>query len=118
MMLRPRIPATPRDNRPSGLTNLMASARPGASRSMTSLVPSGVWSRGAKPVPPVVTTSPWKLADTRASSPATAATPSATTERSTTVNPAPVSASCRASPDRSSRVPATTPSETVTTFAS
>ena len=32
----------------------------GASRSSTARVPSGVWSRGAKPVPPVVTTRPAK----------------------------------------------------------
>ena len=34
----------------------MASGMPGTSRSMTSLVASGVQSRGEKPVPPVVST--------------------------------------------------------------
>ena len=60
MMARPQMPAIPRDNRPSGLTKRIASASPGASRSITIRVPSGVWSRGAKPVPPVDTTSPAK----------------------------------------------------------
>ena len=46
-----KVPAANRDKRPSGLINLMASAIPGASRSRTSLVPSGVKSLGPKPVP-------------------------------------------------------------------
>ena len=58
MMACPRMPAMPRESRPSGLTNRIASASPGASRSMTARVPSGVWSRGANPVPPVLTTRP------------------------------------------------------------
>ena len=37
----PRVPAIPRDNRPNGFTRRMASARPGASRSMADRVPSG-----------------------------------------------------------------------------
>ncbi len=56
----PRVPATARDSRPRGETRRMASARPGASRSSTIRVPSGVRSRGPKPVPPVVTISPAK----------------------------------------------------------
>ena len=52
------VPATNRDRRPSGLINLIASAIPGASRSRTSFVPSGVKSLGPKPVPPVVTINP------------------------------------------------------------
>ena len=43
---------------PSSLARRIASASPGASRSITARVPSGVRSRGPKPVPPVVTTSP------------------------------------------------------------
>ena len=39
--LVPQVPATPRDSRPSGLADRMASARPGASRSSTARVPSG-----------------------------------------------------------------------------
>ena len=58
MMACPRMPAMPRESRPSGLTSRIASASPGASRSMTARVPSGVWSRGANPVPPVVTMTP------------------------------------------------------------
>ena len=42
MIACPRMPATPRDRRPSGLTSRIASARPGASRSITARVPSGV----------------------------------------------------------------------------
>ena len=45
--------------RPSAsLARRIASARPGAGRSRTRAVPSGVRSRGPKPVPPVVTTRP------------------------------------------------------------
>ena len=58
MIAAPRMPATPRDRRPCGLTKRIASAIPGASRSITMRVPSGVWSRGANPVPPVVTIRP------------------------------------------------------------
>ena len=42
------------------LARRIASAMPGASRSITRRVPSGVRSRGPNPVPPVVTTSPAK----------------------------------------------------------
>ena len=72
----PRIPATPRDSRPSGLIRRIASASPGASRSMTCRVPSGVWSRGANPVPPVVTTRPAKPSVSSVRAAATAAAPS------------------------------------------
>ena len=51
-------PPAARLSRPSGLTRRMASAMPGAWRSRTASVPSGVRSRGPNPVPPVVTTSP------------------------------------------------------------
>ena len=56
----PIVPAVPLDRRPSGLTRAhgLGQAR-AASRSSTALVPSGVASRGPKPVPPVVTISPW-----------------------------------------------------------
>ena len=54
----PRMPASPRDSMACWLnfrlSKRMASARPGASRSITRRVASGVTSRGAKPVPPVV----------------------------------------------------------------
>ena len=61
----PIEPATARDSMPkprppSSLTRRIASTSPGASRSITARVPSGVRSRGPKPVPPVVTTSPTK----------------------------------------------------------
>ena len=53
-----RMPVTILDNMACGvilrLAARMASARPGASRSMTARVASGVTSRGEKPVPPVV----------------------------------------------------------------
>src|SRR5579883_2073745 len=56
--VRPRTPATPRESMPKGvcfrLSARMASAMPGASRSITARVASGVTSRGARPVPPVV----------------------------------------------------------------
>ena len=61
----PTAPHTPRDSMPNArpprsLARRIASARPGASRSTTACVPSGVRSRGPKPVPPVVTTRPAK----------------------------------------------------------
>ena len=53
-----RIPQTPREIMAIGVflkvSMRIASARPGASRSITRRVASGVLSRGAKPVPPVV----------------------------------------------------------------
>ena len=58
----PQVPATPRESRPSGLTKRIASLSPGACRSSTASVPSGVKSRGVKPVPPVVTIRPAKFA--------------------------------------------------------
>src|SRR5438477_1855518 len=112
------VPAMPRDNRPRGFTNRIASARPGASRSITVRVPSGVRSRGPKPVPPVVTMTPANPADIDRSASATDSTPSATARRSTTENPCRVKHSWRATPDLSSRVPWMTPSEIVNTFAS
>src|ERR1051326_2310614 len=56
--VRPRGPATPRESMPKGvcwrLAIRIASAMPGASRSIMASVASGVTSRGARPVPPVV----------------------------------------------------------------
>ena len=54
----------------------MASAIPGASRSITFLVPSGVRSVGEKPVPPVVTRRPAKDDDSATKASETGATPS------------------------------------------
>ena len=52
------IPETPRESMPIGVCFIdsarIASAMPGASRSITALVASGVTSSGVKPVPPVV----------------------------------------------------------------
>ena len=75
----PRVPAVARDSRPSGDTSRMASARPGAGRSRITSVPSGVRSRGPKPVPPVVTTSPAKPSASSTSASPTTSRPSATT---------------------------------------
>ena len=63
----PSVPATPLESRPNGFTRRMASARPGAWRSRTERVPSGVWSLGPNPVPPVVTIRPWKPSASRRS---------------------------------------------------
>ena len=68
-------------------------------------------------MPPVVTISPANPSASARSAPATVSTPSATTWRSTTSNPATVEPFGQAAPDRSSRVPATTPSDTVSTLA-
>jgi len=85
----PTVPQTPRESipkvRPPALLAIrIDSARPGASRSSTALVPSGVRSRGPNPVPPVVTTSPEKPEVNSRSAAATASTPSAVTRWSTT----------------------------------
>jgi hypothetical protein len=54
----PAIPVTPRDSMAIGVWRSevarIASAIPGASRSITARVASGVKSSGVKPVPPVV----------------------------------------------------------------
>ena len=54
----PRVPATPRDSHARGKSGAdrarSASAIPGACRSSTAVVASGVTSRAARPVPPVV----------------------------------------------------------------
>src|SRR5579872_491377 len=113
----PFVPATARERRPSGLTSLMASASPGASRSSTWRVPSGVWSRGPKPVPPVVTSSPTNPADIASRAAATDDEPSGITRFSTISKPLASSSSAMAPPLRSSRVPLATPSETVSTLA-
>ena len=56
----PAIPLRPRESIPCGETAIetarMCSSRPGVARSTTRAVASGVTSRGAKPVPPVVST--------------------------------------------------------------
>src|SRR5262245_35317521 len=118
----PHVPATPRESMPklrpsASLARRIASAIPGASRSIPARVPSGVRSRGPNPVPPVVTTSPANPSHNEASAVATSSTPSAETRWSTTWYPAAVSRSTSAPPLLSSRVPSATPSETVSTFA-
>ncbi len=59
--VRAAMPATPRESIPIGVwrsdSARIASAMPGASRSITARVASGVTSSGVKPVPPVVKTS-------------------------------------------------------------
>ena len=56
--VRPAIPETPRVSIPIGVCRApsarIASANPGASRSITARVASGVMSSGVSPVPPVV----------------------------------------------------------------
>ncbi len=89
-----------------------------ASRSTTVRVASGVRSVGEKPVPPVVTTRPTNDVESSTSAAATGATPSGTVRRSTIRKPFRVSAAANATPDRSSRVPVLTDSETVRIFAS
>ena len=83
---RPRTPATPRESSACGVFAIesarIASAIPGARRSRTVIVASGVTSRGPRPVPPVVKTS---LASTASSSIASAieSRSSGTTRRTT-----------------------------------
>src|SRR5580765_4991824 len=82
---------------------------------MTESVAWGVTSRGVRPVPPVVTMSPWRRAASRnaASIPARS---SGTTSRST-LNPRAASRSATADPLSSSRTPAALPSLAVRTRA-
>ena len=116
----PRAPAIPRESAAIGVCDSpvarISSASPGASRSMTARVASGVTSRGPNPVPPVVTTSPFVDASSR-SADSISACSSATTRRSDTSKPAARSNASAASPEASSRVPWVTPSETVRTAA-
>jgi hypothetical protein len=104
--VRPRTPQTPRDRSASGViarpAARIASASPGACRSTTSSVASGVTSRGPNPVPPVIATSA-----TRSSSAsvrrwvAMASRSSGVTTRRATSKPAPVSRSATATPEAS-----------------
>ena len=117
MSVRPRVPATARDRRPRGDTRRMASARPGAWRSSTTSVPSGVRSRGPNPVPPVVTTRPANPSAISTSASPTDSRPSGTTRVSTTSKSAAPSRATSPAPPGSVRVPAATPSDTVSTLA-
>jgi len=116
----PLSPLTPRESMPNGtLPNVsarIASDIPWTSLSMTDRVPSGVRSRGLRPVPPVVTMSDTSSAS-RVRAPATVSMPSATTTDSATVNPRPSRAATATAPDVSPAVPAATESDTVTTAA-
>ena len=118
---RPTVPATARESIACGKRVIpaarIASEIPGTDLSMTSLVASGVWSRGDSPVPPVVTTTPWNPSTARANALPTLARPSATTTDSTTSHAARSNSSTTAGPDSSSP-PTATESETVTTLAS
>ena len=84
--VEPTTPATPRESRPCGVFAIesarTASAIPGATRSSTSVVASGVTSRGPNPVPPVVSTTCADAASSRTAS-AIAGRSSGTTRRST-----------------------------------
>ena len=118
----PRDPATARDRAAIGVCRVpsrrISSPNPGASRSRTARVASGVTSRGPKPVPPVVTTRAnprWSARSRRTVS--MAGRSSGTAARAATSNPASRSNASAASPEPSARVPWVTPSETVTTAA-
>lgn len=115
---RPTTPASARDSRPLGPDRRIASASPGARRSMIPNVASGVTSRGANPVPPVVTITPVKCSLMARSAAVTGSTPSGETARSTTSKPAELRQSTSAVPERSSARWLATESETVSTFAS
>ena len=116
----PRRPAMPRESSACGVRAMAsartASARPGVSRSTTDRVASGVTSRGANPVPPVVrTTATPESASSRIADAIRSA--SSETIRRSTSNPSSRRRLSNRSPDESSRTPALTPSETVRTAA-
>ena len=114
----PIVPATARDSAAIGVwvrpSARISSAKPGASRSMTARVASGVTSRGPNPVPPVVTTSPCD-AESSVKTPSISRRSSGTTLRVVTSNPLARRIDSARSPDSSTREPRVTPSETVTT---
>src|SRR5690606_6815538 len=94
----------------------IASATPGASRSITVRVASGVTSRALKPVPPVVMTRSLPTSSTRRSSAALIiGASSRTTSCATSVRPAAPAHDAMVAPLVSSRVPDATPSEMVST---
>jgi len=118
----PRVPATARESAASGVAarpaRRMTSARPGISRSMTARVASGVTSRAAMPVPPVV-----KMAETSLPSASVArrremnSASSEITSMAATVQPNWPSRSATAGPETSWRAPACTESLIVRTAA-
>ena len=116
--VRPAIPDTPRDRIPIGVclsaSARIASANPGASRSITALVASGVTSSWVKPVPPVVkisATPSLRVAPQHASrSPCGRRV---RTSRATISAPAPSASLASASPERSLDAPAATEVEMV-----
>ena len=115
---RPRIPATARESIPCGVTRILAwriaSTRPGAARSITACVASGVISRGLKPVPPVVkirSISPLPVQLTNVF--LIRAISSGTVCRLTTFQPLVAINPSKAGPEASGRVPAEDRSETV-----
>jgi hypothetical protein len=114
----PRIPAVARDSIACGVTSRlearMASANPGAARSITALVASGVTSLGLNPVPPLV--------NRMSSSPESAhavsvlfnmGRSSGTISFWEIIHPCAVTSSSIAGPDRSGRSPREDRSETV-----
>src|SRR5581483_4090416 len=119
----PRVPATPRESAASGVERRpvarITSAKQGISRSITDRVASGVTSRKAIPVPPVV-----KTADTRPESarsarrPPIAAASSGRTSSTETRQPSCSSRSRTAGPEMSERVPLCAESLMVSTAAS
>src|ERR1019366_3133653 len=119
---RPRVPTTERESAASGVASRprarINSAMPGISRSRTARVASGVTSRGATPVPPVV-----KIAEIRPPSAkvakrlAISAGSSGMTSNTETFQPSCSSRSRTAGPERSVRVPAVTESLMVKTAA-
>src|ERR1019366_2824547 len=119
---RPRVPASDRESTASGVVwrpqARISSPRPGISRSITDRVASGVTSRGATPVPPVV-----KMAETWPPS-ARVARRALISEASSgmasmteTLQPSCSNRSRAAGPERSARAPALTESLMVRTAA-
>ena len=113
----PSVPAVARDRRPSGLARRIASARPGASRSSTCEVPSGVRSRGPKPVPPVVTIKPGETVGQLRDHGRDRLDPVGDDPALDHLVPCGLEALGDRRARASSRTPATTPSETVQTLA-
>src|SRR5690606_32274657 len=119
--LDPARPAIPRDNAAVATPLLTpyartASASPGTSTSTTRLVASGVVSVGARPVPPVVTTTSYLSATAARSAPSTRS-PSGTTQGPSTCAPTARSPSTTIGPPRSGYTPVAARVDTVITTA-
>jgi hypothetical protein len=115
--VRPEMPEMPRERIPIGVWRVLstrsASAKPGASRSSTARVASGVMSLGVSPVPPVVKMRSQPVSTSEFSRSSISAKSSGTTSIATTSQPASSAAAASLGPETSSFSRRATEVETV-----